>query len=271
MIIETNQLYDLIKSKENIKVLDCSFFLPTDIRKSKEEFMKERIPGSIFFDIDDIADKNTNLPHMIISNELEFIEHMKRLEIGKRDFIVCYDRIGLFSSPRVWFNLTIYGANNVFVLNGGYPKWVKEGYPVEIELNACCKTINNDYDFKLLNDKIVDMNYLINNKSQIIDARSEERYLGTAPEPRPTLKTGHIKGAVNIFFKEFVDSNWCYRSVDEIEKVFKQKQIDLEQEVVFYCGSGVSACINLFAMCLIGKFNNCKLYDGSWAELVIKN
>ena len=102
---------------------------------------------------------------------------------------------------------------------------------------------------------------------QVIDARCKERYLGKAPEPRPTIHQGHYKGAKCIFFKEVVDTNWCYKSKEEILKVIRDNEIDLEKEVVFYCGSGVSCCIDILAFALVGKFDICRLYDGSWAEL----
>jgi thiosulfate/3-mercaptopyruvate sulfurtransferase len=203
---------------------------------------------------------------MLIQDVKEFINWMKKLDIRTTDVIICYDRIGVFSAPRVWFNLTVYGAKNVYVLNGGYPKWVKDGYAVEKELSNYTRPPSEDgFNYKLNNKFIYSYDNIKNN--QVIDARCCDRYNGKMPEPRPTIYQGHYKGAINIFFKELVDSNWCYKKEEEIVNVLKNSNIDLEKEVVFYCGSGVSCCINIMAFALIGKFDICRLYDGSWAEL----
>jgi thiosulfate/3-mercaptopyruvate sulfurtransferase len=142
-IIETNELNELIKNdkyKNNLSILDCSWFLPTENKNGRELFNSEKIPYSKFFDIDEIADKSTNLPHMFPTQEI-LIKNVKELDIRKNDIIVCYDRSGIFSSPRVWFTLKLFGAKNVAVLNGGYPKWIKENLPV----------VKNPYKVKFIN------------------------------------------------------------------------------------------------------------------------
>jgi thiosulfate/3-mercaptopyruvate sulfurtransferase len=251
---------------ENLRILDSSFFLPTDIRNASLEYAKERIPYSIFFDIDNIVDKAKDLPHSLIQDETEFINWMKKLDIKTTDVIICYDRIGLFSSPRVWFNLTVYGVKNVYVLNGGYPKWVKDGYPVEKDPSNYTRSYTEDgFDYRYNPLHVV--NYDEIKGKQIIDSRAKDRYLGIAPEPRPTVYQGHYKGAINICFKEFVNSAWCNKDKNEIQQLLEEKNIDLEKEVVFYCGSGVTCCINILAFAIIGKLDICRLYDGSWAEL----
>ena len=131
-IIETKELYELLnneKYKNQISILDCSWFLPTENKNSKEIFNSEKIPLSKFFDIDEISNKSVNLPHMF-PEENTFIDNVKELDIRKNDLIVCYDRLGIFSSPRVWYTLKLFGAKNVAVLNGGYPKWLKDNMPI---------------------------------------------------------------------------------------------------------------------------------------------
>jgi len=131
-LIETNELNDLIsneKYKTKLSILDCSWFLPTENKNGRELFNSEKIPNSKFFDIDEIADKSTDLPHMFPKQEV-FLKNVKELDIRKNDLIICYDRSGIFSSPRVWFTFKLFGAKNVAVLNGGYPKWIKENHPI---------------------------------------------------------------------------------------------------------------------------------------------
>lgn len=286
-LIECYELKELIEHKrlDNIRILDCSWyikniksiirFLPTDHRVGRELFKIERIPYSQFFDIDDIADKSTCLPHMFPSND-EFISHMKRLDIRKNDQIICYDRQGVFSSPRVWYLLKLFGIEDVKVLNGGFRKWLEEGCPTEsnteFNFNKQTRSIPKvkDFEYKLDTTKLMSMKDVLNltKEEQIIDCRCKERYLGISPEPRPTKRVGHVQGAINICFIEMLNEKWCLKSREEISNVFNQVGVDINKRMNFYCGSGLTACILIFAASQLGKFCNCSLYDGSWAEYV---
>jgi thiosulfate/3-mercaptopyruvate sulfurtransferase len=279
--METHMLEEYLRDgriRNAFRVLDCTYYIPGDSRNAKKQFEEERIPYSTLFDIDEVKDKGNNLPHMMITNEKEFVEHMKRLDIRKNDTIVCYDRHGIFSAPRVWYNLTIYGAPDVFILNGGFPKWKSENRQTEIgmergELIRPLDTKTNEFDYKLDKSKLIGLTELlerIDTKScEIIDARPAERYRGEVDEPRPAKHKGHIKGAKNVFFKNVIDEKGCMKRNSEIMKAFHNGGVKLNaKEFDLYCGSGITACLDAFALSQLGKFDRCKLYDGSWAEAV---
>jgi thiosulfate/3-mercaptopyruvate sulfurtransferase len=252
-------------------------------------FKADRIPYSQFFDIDEIADKSINLPHMMPDEET-FISHMKKMDVRVGDHIICYDRAGIFSAPRVWYTFRLFGFKNVSVINGGYPKWLKENLPVEknedfgVNKISRKKASASEFDFKLDKSKLINAEEILtlsklkkkmmeggqDKKSiQIIDCRSEPRYSGKVEEPRPTIRKGHVDQSENVFFKDLLDENSCFKSLDGLRKEFEKKNIDINKPMTLYCGSGTTACVDIFALSLLGKFDNCKLYDGSWSEMVI--
>jgi thiosulfate/3-mercaptopyruvate sulfurtransferase len=284
-LMETKELNEILKSEDNLKhlkVLDCSWFLPTDPRKALDLYKIERIPYSQLFHIDEVADKSSHMAHMLPRDE-EFIRHMKLMDIRKNDYIVCYDRAGMFSAPRAWYTFKLFGCTNVFVLNGGYPKWTQENLPIEKGENYGFKELkrdepsDSDYTYKLDRSKVINMDQIIETSAkivkgksdlQIIDCRPPLRFKGEVEEPRPTKRRGHIDGAVNVFFKDLLDDNNCFKSNGQLIDEFNKRNVDLNKNIIFSCGSGCTACIDIFAMTLIDKFDNCKLYDGSWAEYV---
>lgn len=219
---------------------------------------------------------------MMPSNSV-FIDHMKAMDIRKSDQIVIYDRVGMFSSPRLWFTFKAFGHDNVRVLNGGLPQWEKDNGPIEMGDEYRIKTIERakafdaDYEYHLDEGKVLNLNQLLMKSvliskgtlnEGIIDARAEERYLGSVLEPRPSLWVGHVEGAKSLCFKLLLDENMKYKQPKDIEEVFKSKDIDVNKPNTCYCGTGLTACIDLFAMSLIGKYDNCRLYDASWIEYV---
>lgn len=284
-IMETQELKEILRNEEKLKqvrILDCSWYLPNDPKKAPELFKSERIPYSQFFDIDEVADKSTDLAHMIPTEE-EFTKHMKIMDIRKNDHILCYDRLGMFSAPRAWMAFKVFGCTNVYVLNGGYPKWVQENLPIERNDDYGIKKIiregacDSDYDFKLDRSKIINMNQVIETSvkitqgckdDQLVDCRPPQRFRGEVDEPRPVKRRGHIDGAVNVFFKDLLYDNSCFKSNEEIIGEFKKKNVNLDKPIIFSCGSGCTACTDILAMALIDKFESSKLYDGSWAEFV---
>lgn len=216
-------------------------------------------------------------------NDETFIQFMKKMDIRKTDKIICYDRQGIFSSPRVWFTFMLFGAKEVSILNGGFPKWVSEQLPLEQneEYNVVnqerTKPTSEDYEYKLDRSKIKDAEGILDlclKKAQrktdenIIDTRPPARYRGEVDEPRPCPIKGHLEGAVNVFFKDLLDENSCFKPVSELKKVFENCAVDLDKKLNFYCGSGTTASVGILAASQIGLFDNCTLYDGSWAEMV---
>ena len=245
-------------------------------------FMKDRIPFAQFFDIDEVADRSIDQPHMMPSEET-FTYFMKEMDIRKSDHIICYDMVGMFTAPRAWFTFKVYGFDNVYVLNGGFPKWVKEALPVEkgddftVKNLKRQKPLDSDFDYKPDKSKVINMDQVLelSLKKQrklveeyIIDCRSAPRFRAEVEEPRPTLRRGHIEEADNVFFKDLLDQNWCFKSESEIKAEHVNRNIDIDRIMTFYCGTGATACVNILALALLGKFDNCKLYDGSWSEMV---
>ena len=281
-LIGTRSLSDLIQSKTPMTIIDASYNIPGSTGNPKTEYFKTRIPGAKFFEIDEIADKSSGYPHMMPPDAL-FISFMKRLRVkNDNNLLVCYDRLGMFSSPRVWYTFKIFGKKNVAVLDGGLPKWIADGYPLE---NGSCDLYmpergedDKNYDFKLDKSRVKDIEYVkkiseaLANKEknvnvQILDARSEGRFAGTDPEPRKGMRSGSIPGSLNNFFKNLYNPDKTFKSPEEIRKIYEKIGIDFNENVnvINSCGSGMTACINLLGLEVAGKMNT-SLYDGSWLE-----
>ena len=256
---------------KNIKILDCSWHMPTTQRSGKLEFEQTHIPGSIFFDIDEFSDKNSEFPHTILPGDI-FSEMISNLGISNQDHIVVYDSLGIFSSPRVWWMFQYFGHKEVSILDGGLVKWLKEKKEIETGKGkkyskTNFKVTENQSMLKIYDD-IKDN--IVNNQFQVIDARSKGRFLGTEPEPRANLKSGSIQNSINLPWNECIDPETkCFLDKSLLEKKFKALKIKLDQPVVFSCGSGVSACVIGKAFNIINN-NEPIIYDGSWSEWAIK-
>lgn len=264
--------FDLIETQwlannlDKVIVLDGSWYLPNQKRDPNKEFESSHIPGSQFFDIDLISDKQNPLPHMIPDSQT-FDNHVSRLGIQQSDQIIIYDGIGLQSAARVWWTFKLFGHQKVGILNGGFPKWVSENLPVEKKI---LNKFRSDYKSKL-NKKLI-RNYkqvfenIVSKKEQILDARSKGRFSGTEPEPREHLISGHIPGSLNLPFQKLIlDSNKTVKDTEEIKKIFEDLGITFEKPIVTTCGSGITACILAFCLHLIG-YEEFSVYDGSWTE-----
>ena len=272
-----------IEDLKDIRIIEGTNFPPLSERKKLEEFKIKRIPYSQFFDMDVIAEVPHKIPHMMPSNEV-FIEHMKKLDIRKSDKIIIYDRSGMFSAPRVWLTFYWFGHRNIQILNGSMIEYEKLGGLMEEGENYGYKKIirekakEDDYNYIKDENKIVDLKFIIKNsfdenaskKYYFLDARSEERFNGAAPEPREGLRRGHINGAKCLFFKWFITNDFRYKNIEEIKKVFLEKGVDINNDenmtYICSCGTGLTACIIIFALTLLGKIEKCKLYDASWTE-----
>ena len=283
-LIEPEDLKTLLnESKEKlskIRILDGTSYPPTVKKNRNESFKEKRIIYSQLYDIDKIADTSINLPHMMPTNEI-FIENMKKMDIRLSDEIIIYDRIPLFGAPRVLYTFLIFGHKNIKILNGGFSSFEKINGQFELNDNYNINEINKlrekskdeDYNYKLDKSKIIDLKGIIkisNSKmenEEIIDARSEERYEGKIQEPRPSLRIGHIKNAKCVFFKHLIDENGKYLNEEKLKNVFESKGINLNKKtIICSCGSGLTACIDLVGLILIGLLDKCCLYDGSWME-----
>lgn len=281
-LIKTSTLRSLMDSKVPITIVDASYNIPGSTGNPKEEHFLKRIPGAKFFEVDEIADKSTKYPHMMPTDDM-FRMFMKKLRIkNDNDLLVCYDRLGMISSPRVWYTFKVFGKKNVAVLDGGLPKWLAEGHPIEsgkYDMYQDEKS-ENDQDYKFSLDKSMILSLddvkkvskeLVENKTgsnwQILDARSAGRFQGTAPEPRPGLRSGSIPGSINTFFMSLYNEDKTFKSPEELRKIFESAGVNFDENinVINSCGSGMTACINILALKAIGK-SNTSLYDGSWME-----
>ena len=256
---------------EDIKVLDCSWHIPSTNRSGKSEFETCHIPGSIFFDIDDISDKNNPSPHMLLTGKV-FSTIIGDLGISNNDHVVVYDSLGIFSSPRVWWMFNFYGHSKVSILNGGFVKWLNE--KKETESGKGKKYPKKK--FHSIENKSMVKNYndikknISENVFQVIDARPKGRFNGTEPEPRKNLKSGSIPNSISMPWDTCIDSETkCFLEKDILKKKFKSLNINFDKPVVFSCGSGVAACVIGKAYEIISD-KQIDIYDGSWSEWAYK-
>jgi thiosulfate/3-mercaptopyruvate sulfurtransferase len=247
-----------------IAIVDGSFYLPALKRDAAAEYRAGHIPGAVRFDIDAIADHSNPLPHMLPSAE-QFAREVGALGIADDDTIVVYDGVGLGGAPRVWWTFRLFGARNVFILDGGLPKWKTEGRP--LESSAVTRTPRK-FAAKLdaaLVAGIPEIQHALAQKSaQVVDARPADRFRGEAPEPRPSLRSGHMPGALNVPSTALAE-NGRLVAPERIKQLFEAGGVDLDKPVITSCGSGVTAAALWFALDAIGK-PPVALYDGSWSE-----
>lgn len=250
--------------KPNVVVIDGSFYLPTQKRDAKAEYLAEHIPGAVFFDIDAVADHSTELPHMLPGPK-QFGQAAGALGISEKDTIVVYDGLGLFSSPRVWWTFRIFGARNVYILDGGLPAWKADGRTTESgEVKRPEQKFAADMDTRAVAMQS-DVQMALNDDSvQVVDARPAGRFAGRDPEPRPGLRPGHMPGAFCLPASELIE-NGRLISPDRIAQAFAKAGVDIDRPVITTCGSGVSAVILTLGLDALGK-KPARVYDGSWSE-----
>ncbi len=250
----------------HLRIVDCSFKLPGVTPTARADYDREHIPGAVFFDIDDIAEPGTSLPHMVPSPGL-FAQKIGALGIGDGDKIVVYDCVGLSSAGRAWWMLRLFGHRDVALLDGGLPKWKEERRPLDAATPAPQpRRFTAHFDPALVRDRAALLNNLATRHEQIVDARAAGRFDGTAPEPRPGMRSGHIPGSRNLPFDQLTDpQTHRLRSAEELAARFRAAGVALDRPVVTSCGSGVTACALAFALHLIGH-PGAAVYDGSWSE-----
>ncbi len=250
----------------DVVIVDASWHLPTAGRDPKAEYLAEHIPGALFFDIDEIADTESPLPHMLASPE-KFASRMRKMGIGDGKRIVVYDTAGLFSAARVWWTFRVFGHTDVAVLDGGLAKWKAEGRPLEDGPPPPSQErhFTARRQASMVNDRDDVVAAIAGNTIQIADARSPARFAAAEPEPRPGVRGGHMPGARNVHYARLLDATGCLKPVDEIRQAFVDAGIDLSRPIITSCGSGVTAAILLLGLELIGH-NDHGLYDGSWSE-----
>jgi thiosulfate/3-mercaptopyruvate sulfurtransferase len=230
---------------------------------TRARYVDKHIPGAIFFDIEELSDHSTPLPHMLPTPE-DFSRNMSALGVGDNMTIVVYEQEGVFSAPRAWWTLRTFGAQHVYILDGGLRSWIEAGLPTE---SGPVHRAAASFHARLNHDAVKDLSQLkdkITKHQQVLDARSAGRFNGTAPEPRPGLSSGHMPGATSVPFTELVEDGRL-KPADKLRALFLAKNIDLQQPITTTCGSGVTAAVIALGLEVAGA-QNVSLYDGSWAE-----
>ncbi|MEM6276491.1 MAG: 3-mercaptopyruvate sulfurtransferase [Pseudomonadota bacterium] len=249
----------------DLRILDASWHMPSSDRDARAEYEAGHIPGARFFDIDDISDARSDLPHMVPPVE-KFMSRMRTLGVGDGHQVVIYDSVGLFSAPRVWWLFRLMGKRDVAVLDGGFPKWLSEGREVE-DMPPIIR--DRHMTVSRQNQMVKDVTQVAMASKlgdwEIVDARSAERFRGETPEPREGMRSGHIPGSRNVPFTTLLNDDQTLKDAAGIRAVFDGAGVDLNKPVITSCGSGVTAAILSLALERIGKTDHA-LYDGSWSE-----
>jgi thiosulfate/3-mercaptopyruvate sulfurtransferase len=249
----------------DVRVVDASWHMPAEARSGRAEYEAAHIPGAVFFDIDAIADPETDLPHMLPTPEA-FAKAAGGLGLRREAQIVVYDAVGIFSAPRVWWTLRVMGFPNVVVLDGGLKKWRAEGRPLEGGARpADLVAMESSFNPALVRDLEAVRRLVAGGGGQILDARSGPRFRGEAPEPRAGLRSGHMPGACNVPFGELLSPDGTMKRHAELKAAFEAAGVDLARPIVTTCGSGISASLLALALARLGR-EDVAVYDGSWTE-----
>ena len=263
-LVSTDWLAAHLKDPD-LRILDASWFLPDAGRNARAEYDAAHIPGARFFDIDDISDQRSSLPHMAPPVE-KFMSRMRAMGIGDGHQVVVYDGAGLFSAARVWWTFRLMGKMDIAVLDGGFPKWLAEGREVE-DLPPIVR--DRHMTVSRQNQMVKDVTQVAHaaklHEAEIIDARSAPRFRGEVPEPRPGLRSGHIPGSRNLPFAQLLNPDGTMLPPEALRARIEAAGVDLSKPVITTCGSGVTAAILSLALERIGHRNHA-LYDGSWSE-----
>jgi thiosulfate/3-mercaptopyruvate sulfurtransferase len=264
-LTETCELAAELDAPDSV-IIDASWHMPSEGKNARAEYLEEHIHGAIFFDIDEIADTKSKLPHMLPPPE-KFSSRMRSMGIGDGSRIVVYDSTGIYSAARVWWTFRVMGVEDVTVLNGGLPKWKREGLPLESgePRPRSARHFTSRRNADLVRD-VFDMKALLKDHSaEIVDARAAERFAGRVPEPRPGLRSGHIPGAHNLPYGQVLKRDGTLKNPAELEALFTKAGVDLSKPVVASCGSGITASVLALALAEIGH-RRTAVYDGSWSE-----
>jgi thiosulfate/3-mercaptopyruvate sulfurtransferase len=264
-LTETDWLASELEAPD-IVIIDGSWHMPNEGRDARADYLEEHIPGAIFFDIDEIADTKSPLPHMLPPPE-KFSSRMRSMGIGDGSRIVVYDTSGMFSAARVWWTFRVMGFDDVTVLNGGLPKWKREGLPLESgePTPRSTRHFTSRRNADLVRD-VYDMKSIIKDHSaEIIDSRSADRFAGKVAEPRPGVRSGRIPGSINVPYGKLVNADGTLKSKPELARVFARAGVDLGMPIVTSCGSGITASVLALALAEIGH-RRTAVYDGSWSE-----
>ncbi len=264
-VVDTAWLADHLEAPD-VRVVDGSYYLPNEGRDARAEYRAAHIPGAVFFDIDEIADAASPLPHMLPASEI-FSARVAALGLGDGIRIVVYDQRGMMSAPRVWWTFRVFGHGDVAVLDGGLPKWLREGRAVDEDVSvAGARSFTARQNNLMVRDQGQVRANLQDRREQVLDARSADRFTGAAPEPRAGLRSGHIPGSRNLPYTKLLDpANQTLLPPKVLKERFLAAGLDPNRSVITTCGSGITAAVLALGLHLIGH-REVALYDGSWAE-----
>ncbi len=263
LFVSTEWLAERLRQPD-LRIFDASWHMPGSGRDARAEFLQGHIPGAAFFDIDAIADRATDLPHML-PDPLAFAAAMSEMGFGSGMRAVIYDSLGLFSAPRAWWTLRAFGCADVAILSGGLPKWTAEGRPLESRETARPKVhLTARLNHALVADASDVRAALETGSAQVVDMRSAERFKGQAAEPRAGLRSGHMPGARNLPWNRLVEEG-ALKKREALEAEFAAAGFDPGAKVIASCGSGLTASILSLALAACGH-GAAAVYDGSWSE-----
>ena len=264
-VVESGWLADHLND-DLVRIVDATWFLPTEARRGYDAYLACHIPSAVHFDIDAVADRSTDLPHMLPDPEA-FSRMVGALGIGNDHRIVVYDGQGMVTAPRVWWTFRVFGHDDVAVLNGGLPKWLAEGRATASGgETAQTAEFNPRWQPALVRDAAAMRAAIDSGGEQIVDARSPGRFNGTEPEPRPGVRSGHMPGARNLHYAELIDpAAQTLRPAEQLRNVFSNAGVELARPIATTCGSGVTAAILALALHQLGH-DHWAVYDGSWSE-----
>jgi len=247
----------------DVRIIDASWHL--DGRDAKAEYEEAHIPGAVFFDIDDVSDTDSPLPHMMPSPE-KMASRMRKLGLGDGMRFVVYDNSDLRSAARVWFMLKAFGQRDVSILDGGFQKWKNENRKIEdIPPMPRHRHFTARYNTTMVRDLDQMLKNLQYKTEQVVDARGAGRFNGTAPEPREGMKSGHIPDSMNMPYDQLLNEDGTFKSAEEIKALFEGIGVDLKKPITTSCGSGITASVLAFGLHMIGH-QQTAIYDGSWSE-----
>ncbi len=264
-LVSTQWLSEHLNAPD-VVIMDASWHLPPEGRDPKAEYLDEHIPGALFFDIDDLSEANSSLPHMLPQPE-KFASRMRRMGIGDGNRVVVYDTKGLFSAARAWWMFRIFGHDDVAILDGGLPKWKAEELPLDFDEPRPRQ--ERHFSARLQTNMVCDKDDMAKVSSsgsrQIVDARSAPRFAGEEKEPRPGLGSGHIPGSLNVHYSGLLNEDGTVKDKAAIAGLFESAGVDMKRPITTSCGSGVTAAILTLGLEMNGH-KDLVLYDGSWTE-----
>lgn len=263
-ILNAKDTYRLVTNRD-CKVIDATWYMPEPMRNAYQDYLSAHIPGAQFFDIDDVTQKSTDLPHMLPTPN-DFAAAMSAMGISNTDPIIVYDQSPVRTAARLAWMLKAFGHHDIAILDGGLESWRNEGLPLEAGQTQPHKA---SYTANVSDQFFCDWKAVKAATScpsdQIIDARAADRFQGLVVEPRAGLRSGHIPSSGNLPFGRLFDASGCYKSNDEIIAEFEKAGIDMDKPIITSCGSGITACVLAVALEKVGK-KDVTVYDGSWTQ-----